>query len=50
MAASDPIAPIAIPTSALASTGASFIPSPTKTTFPLDFLFSIISSNLLTLS
>ncbi len=34
IAASEPKAPMAIPTSARASTGASFIPSPTKATLP----------------
>ena len=34
IAISEPIAPIAIPTSALTSEGASFIPSPTYTTAP----------------
>ena len=36
IAASEPSPPIAIPTSALAITGASLIPSPTKATFPWD--------------
>ncbi len=44
MVASDPTPPIAIPISALASTGASLIPSPTKATF-LPLLLS--SKNLL---
>ena len=35
IAASDPIPPMAIPISALASTGASFTPSPTKASLPL---------------
>ena len=34
IAASEPKPPIAIPTSARASTGASLIPSPTNTSFP----------------
>ena len=38
-AASDPIAPIAIPASARARTGASFIPSPTKINEPRFFPF-----------
>ena len=51
IAASDPIAPIAIPISALVSTGASFIPSPTNVTFSLsDFFCAISSSTFATLS
>ena len=34
MAASDPMPPMAIPISALANTGASFTPSPTKASLP----------------
>ena len=50
-AASDPMAPIAIPISARDSTGASFIPSPTKATASLlDDLEAISSSILSTLS
>ncbi|MPN09461.1 hypothetical protein SDC9_156751 [bioreactor metagenome] len=41
IAASDPTPPIAIPISALAKTGASFIPSPTNINLPLgDFSLS----------
>ena len=48
MAASEPSAPIAIPTSALESEGASFMPSPTNITEPNDL--SIISESFSTLS
>ena len=44
MAASLPSAPIAIPTSARASTGASLMPSPTKATVPFPFCVSMILS------
>ena len=51
IAASDPIAPIAMPISALASTGASLMPSPTKATLSFgDFFEAIISSTFATLS
>ena len=50
IAASDPSAPIAIPISALDSTGASLIPSPAKATFSFGFLFSISFSTSATLS
>ena len=50
IAASDPNAPIAIPTSALASTGASFIPSPTNITDLFVTLLLTISSSFATLS
>ena len=48
IAASDPIQPMAMPTSARASYGESLIPSPTKTVVPL--LFSMASSSLPILS
>ena len=48
IAASEPIAPIAIPQSARIRTGASFIPSPTNASLPLPFFKS--SSTLDTLS
>ena len=44
MAASEPRPPIAMPTSALASTGASLIPSPTNTSLPFS-LFSFSKSS-----
>ena len=50
MAASDPIAPMAIPISARERTGASLMPSPTKASFPFSGLFSISSSTFSTLS
>ena len=50
MALSEPKPPMAIPTSALAKTGASFIPSPTNATHDLVSLLSIIFSRHLTLS
>ena len=50
IAASLPNAPIAIPISALESTGASLIPSPTNASFFFDFLCSNSSSTLETLS
>ena len=50
IAASEPIAPIAIPISALESTGASLIPSPTKASFSFSVFFARSSSTLLTLS
>ena len=50
IAASEPIAPIAIPISDRLSTGASFIPSPTNASFSLSFLLLSISSTLSTLS
>ena len=50
MLLSAPSPPIAIPISAKAKTGASFIPSPTKTSFPFsDFSFNK-SSNFFTFS
>ena len=50
IAASDPMAPMAIPISALERTGASLIPSPTKASFPLSIFCSRSSSTLATLS
>lgn len=50
MAASDPIAPMAIPTSARERTGASLMPSPTKRTFSLPFFCWVIFSRSVTLS
>ena len=48
MAASEPIPPMAMPTSALEREGASFMPSPTNTVLPDEVL--IISSSHFTLS
>ena len=45
-AASEPIAPMAIPMSARESTGASFIPSPTKATASFPDALSAISSSI----
>ena len=45
IAASDPIAPIAMPISALERTGASFMPSPTKASAP-PFSFCTINSSV----
>ena len=50
IAASEPKPPIAIPTSARANTGASFIPSPTNAIFSFSVLPSYKSSNLSTFS
>ncbi len=50
IAASDPSPPIATPMSALAKTGASLIPSPTKTSFPLGLFSSKSLSTRSTLS
>ena len=50
IALSEPIPPIAIPTSERISTGASLIPSPTNATFFLGFLEERISSSFETLS
>ena len=49
-AASEPNAPIATPTSALAKTGVSFKPSPTKITLPLSPISDLIFSTSVTLS
>ncbi len=48
MAASDPRPPIATPISALAKAGASFMPSPTNTTLPLEVLFPWAASTMAT--
>ena len=45
MAASEPIAPIATPMSARASTGASLMPSPTKASIPSPAFFCESSSS-----
>jgi len=50
IAASDPIAPMAIPISARVSTGASLIPSPTKARFPFPLFSRRSSSTFCTLS
>ena len=50
IAASEPMAPIAIPISALESTGASLIPSPTKASFSLLPFLASSSSTFATLS
>ena len=50
IAASEPSAPMAIPTSARASTGASLMPSPTKTVFSLSVSVFKMFSIMLTLS
>ena len=50
MAASEPIAPIAMPMSARESTGASFMPSPTKASFALPVVSPSRRSTSLTLS
>ena len=50
IAASEPSAPIAIPISALESTGASLIPSPTKASFSFAVFFARSSSTFVTLS
>ena len=50
IAASEPRAPIAIPISALASTGASLIPSPTNASISLFPFLPISSSTFVTLS
>ena len=50
MAASDPMAPMAMPTSARARTGASLMPSPTNASLAPAGFFSRISSTLATLS
>ena len=50
IADSEPTPPIEIPTSALAKTGESFIPSPTNATFDFSSFLFIISSNALYLS
>ena len=50
IAASDPILPIATPISALTSTGASLIPSPTNTSFSFWLSFSSNCSVSVTLS
>ena len=50
MAASEPMAPMAMPISALERTGASLIPSPTKASFPLAGFCASSSSTLATLS
>ena len=50
IAASEPSAPIAIPISALESTGASLIPSPTKASLSFSSLLASNSSTFATLS
>ena len=50
MAASDPSAPMAMPTSARVSTGASLMPSPTKARLPLPVRAAISASTRSTLS
>ena len=50
IAASDPMAPMAIPISARDSTGASLMPSPTKASLPRDLFCSKSSSTIRTLS
>ena len=50
IAASDPIAPMAIPISALVRTGASLIPSPTNASFSLPDFAARSSSTFVTLS
>ena len=50
MAASDPMAPMAIPISARESTGASLMPSPTNASFPFPVFFFSSSSTSDTLS
>ena len=50
MAASEPMAPMAMPISALDSTGASLMPSPTKASFPLPDRASSSFSTWATLS
>ncbi len=50
MAASEPMAPMAMPMSARPSTGASLMPSPTKASFSFSDLFFSSSSTFATLS